>query len=193
MNESNAALAEQFRQNDPVAFSKLFGRYHSLVFNRCLRMLQHRQDAEDVTQETFSRMAKYIDRWDPKKPLEPWLIAIAGNRCRTHLSRRRHLESLSETSEPATLQSAQEQAAASLREEVSLAISRLPENQRLAFKLFHEQSMAYDQIARKLDCPVGTVKTWVHRARTNLMDQLKNRDVIAAQADQKTAHLEVTS
>ena len=53
--------------------------------------------------------------------------------------------------------------------------------------------MAYDQIALKLDCPVGTVKTWVHRARLNLMDQLRNRDVIEGQADQKTTHLEATS
>lgn len=191
MNESNAALAEQFRQNDPGAFAKLFGRYHSLVFNRCLRLLQHRQDAEDVTQETFSRMAKYIDRWDPGKPLEPWLISIAGNRCRTYLSRRRHLESLSETSEPTTELSVQEQAAASLKEEVSLAISRLPVNQRQAFRLFHERSMGYEQIAVELDCPVGTVKTWVHRARANLMDQLTHRDVIATQSDGDVAKLEV--
>ena len=138
-------------------------------------------------------MAKYIDRWDPHKPLEPWLITIAGNRCRTHLSRRRHLESLSDACEPATEQTVQEQAAASLREEVSLAISRLPENQRSAFELFHEQSMSYDQIAMELNCPVGTVKTWVHRARANLMGQLQNREVIATNETDETATLEVAS
>ena len=179
MNESNAALAEKFLQNDPAAFAKLFGRYHSLVFNCCLRILRHRQDAEDATQETFSRLARYIDRWDSKKPIEPWLIAIAGNRCRTQLSRRRPVQSLSSTVEPSTHQTTENQAAETLREEVTLAILQLPKNQRIAFQLFHEQSLSYEQIASRLDCPLGTVKTWVHRARANLLEQLCQREVVS--------------
>lgn len=178
MNESNAVLAEKFMQNDPAAFAKLFGRYHSLVFNCCLRILRHRQDAEDATQETFSRLARHIDRWDSKKPIEPWLITIAGNRCRTQLSRRRHVQSLSQSVEPSSQQAIEHQAAETLREEVTRAIAQLPKNQRIAFQLFHEQSLSYDQIASRLDCPVGTIKTWVHRARTNLMEQLCQREVV---------------
>ncbi|NND96063.1 MAG: sigma-70 family RNA polymerase sigma factor [Pirellulaceae bacterium] len=178
MNETNAVLAERFRQNDPTAFAKLFGRYHSLVFNRCLRMLHHRQDAEDATQETFSRMARYLDRWDPRKPLEPWLIAIAGNRCRVQLSRRQKTESLSTTIEPTTERCSEQLSAQWLGEEVQLAVSRLPEKQRTAFILFHEELLNYAQIAVILDAPVGTVKTWVHRARMNLIDRLRQREVV---------------
>ena len=179
MSESNAALAEKFMQNDPTAFAKLFDRYHSLVFNCCLRILRHQQDAEDATQETFSRLARHIDRWDSRKPIEPWLIAIAGNRCRTHLSRRRAVQSLSNTNEPSSQQAIEHQAAETLREEVTLAVSQLPKNQRIAFQLFHEQSLSYDQIASQLGCPVGTVKTWVHRARANLLQQLCQREVVS--------------
>lgn len=183
MNESNALLVEQFQRNDPGAFATLFGRYYPLVFNVCLKMMQHRQDAEDVTQETFSRVARYIHRWDSQKPIEPWLVAIAGNRCRTHLSRRRNLQPLCTAAEPATNGTVQMQAADSLKEEVGLALLLLPENQRRAFQLFHEQSLNYAEIAEHMSCPVGTVKTWVHRARASLIDQLRQREVIPRQRE----------
>ena len=156
---------------------------YSLVFNVCLKMLRHRQDAEDMTQETFSRVAKYLDRWDTEKPIEPWLVAIAGNRCRTHLSRRKAYQPLSATSEPATNQTTQIREAESLREEVELALLTLPEKQSRAFRLFHEQSLNFEEIAERLACPVGTVKTWVHRARMNLIDRLRQRDVIPGAGD----------
>ena len=179
MTDSNAILAERFRQNDPQAFSQLFGRYHEMVFNLCLRMLHHRQDAEDVTQETFSRVARYIHRWDTRRPLEPWLVTIAGNRCRTHLARRSSNQALSLICEPTSSVSIQQQDADTLREEVHLGISLLPDKQRMAFSLFHEQSMSYDEIAAVLGCPVGTAKTWVRRARMNLMKRLQDRDAVS--------------
>tara|TARA_R110002049_G_scaffold2750_8_gene22160 strand:- start:78956 stop:79540 length:585 start_codon:yes stop_codon:yes gene_type:complete len=183
MDISNAVLAERVRRNDPHAFAQLFGRYHSLVFSVCLKLLGHQQDAEDATQETFSRVARYIHRWDPNRPLEPWLIAIAGNRCRTQLSRRKPVQPLSISRDSiATEQVAdpwsQTSAADVLREELSLAMQDLSANHRVAFELFHEQSLSYVEIARHMDRPVGTVKTWVHRARAQLIEALIDRGVV---------------
>ena len=178
MNESNATLAQRYRQNDETAFAKLVRRHQQLVFRVCLRILNHHEDAEDATQETFSRMAKYLHRWDSRRPLEPWLVAIAGNRCRTFLARRRLHQPLSAAVEPINEQPGQQLAADQLREEVELALGELPETQRQAFVLFHRQSLSYAEIAERLECPVGTVKTWVHRARGRLIDQLQKRDVV---------------
>ena len=89
MSESNALLAEKFHQNDESAFARLVHRHHQLVFKVCLRILGHRQDAEDATQETFSRVARYLHRWDSSRPLEPWLVTIAGNRSRSLLAKKR--------------------------------------------------------------------------------------------------------
>ena len=179
MSESNAALAEQFRNNDPIAFTKLVRRHQQLVYRVCMKILGHHEDAEDVTQETFSRVAKYLDRWDNKRPIEPWLVAIAGNRCRTFLARRRSHQPLSAVVEPVSEGTNQHLAAESLREEVLLAVEGLPDNQRMAFELFHERGLNYSEIARQLGCPVGTVKTWVHRARSRLIGQLLDREVVA--------------
>ncbi len=185
MDDSHAVGAHDFQQRDTTAIAQLLARHYSLIFNRCLRVLGHREDAEDVTQDTFSRAFKYIHRWDPRRPLEPWLMTIAGNRCRTHLSKRRDLVSLSDSKNLDEAECASTQAefegAHSLREEVQLAITHLPTNHRRAFELFHSEGLDYSQIARQLDCPMGTVKTWVHRARLSLMAELRQRDVVGSQ------------
>lgn len=178
MPESNALLAEQFRENDQTAFGKLLARHHALVFRVCLRILGHQQDAEDATQETFSRVARYLHRWDSCRPLEPWLVAIAGNRCRTMLARKPLLQTLSPTMEPVSVEGLNQHAGDALREELERALNLLPEGQRMAFQLFHEQSLSYAEIAVALGCPLGTVKTWVHRARSRIIAELVERQVV---------------
>ena len=134
---------------------------------------------EDVTQETFSRVARYVHRWDSRRPLEPWLVAIAGNRCRSYLARKRNHRSLTSAIEPASNEAAARRDADTLKEELNLALAQIPECQRRAFELFHERSLSYAQIAEQLDCPIGTAKTWVHRARGSVIDQLRRREVVA--------------
>ena len=179
MQDSNALLVQQFRENDETAFSKLVRRHYRLVFRVCLKILGHRQDAEDMTQETFSRFAKHVDKWDVRRPLEPWLVTIAGNRSKTLLARRRAHQSLTSMVEPVTDEAHAVRNADGLREELQLALAAVPEQQRLAFDLFHEQGMSYVQISAEMGCPVGTVKTWVHRARTNVVRILRKREVLA--------------
>jgi RNA polymerase sigma-70 factor (ECF subfamily) len=70
------------------------------------------------------------------------------------------------------------QQARNLVEEVELALERLRDEYRQAFVLFHEHQLSYAEIAEALSCPVGTVKTWVHRARRELADHLRRRGVV---------------
>jgi len=175
MNESNAVLAQRFLENDDDAFAVLFGRHYSRVFQVCLRLLGHRQDAEDITQETFSRAAKYLKSWDHRRPFEPWLLAIAGNRCRSFLAQRRNHLSLAPAAEPGI--DSDQSGAVLLREEIDMALSRLSQNQRQAFELFHRHNLGYQEIANQMGRPVGTIKTWVHRARTEMIQHLSSREV----------------
>jgi RNA polymerase sigma-70 factor (ECF subfamily) len=71
-----------------------------------------------------------------------------------------------------------------LREELERALELLPECQRKAFQLFHEQSLSYAQIAETLQCPLGTVKTWVHRARSRIIAELVERQVVTVTEEQ---------
>jgi len=191
MEESTLLLIQRHRENDPDAFGQLVARYHSLVFGVCMKFLRHRQDAEDVTQETFSRLAKHLSKWDSRRPIEPWLKTIAGNRCRTYRSRFQNHAMLPLTQEPSqsldevcsAAQPNQDVAQEEVREELRLALQTLPANHRNAFQLFHEQSLGYAEIATELACPIGTVKTWVHRARVAVIEQLLRREVVNEQME----------
>src|SRR6476620_2287069 len=74
---------------DQPAMLALVERFRGQVFGLCYRMLGQRQDAEDAAQETFVRVLKNLHRCDSARDFQPWLFAIAGNRCRTALSARR--------------------------------------------------------------------------------------------------------
>jgi RNA polymerase sigma-70 factor (ECF subfamily) len=183
VSEPTPLLVRRYLNNDTGAFSQLVTRYQDIVYRLCYSMLRHREDAEDATQETFTRVAKHLGHWDSKRPIEPWLLTIAGNRCRTLLSRRRRLLPLLDGVEPITDACEQDRKADLLAEEVEMALSELRDDHRRAFLLFHRRQLSYAEIAEELDCPVGTVKTWVHRARQMLIEQLRAREVLAEARD----------
>lgn len=156
----------------------LVERFRGQVFGLCYRMLGQRQDAEDAAQETFVRVLKNLGGWDQGRDFEPWLLAIAGNRCRTALAKRMR-RPLSKVLDESVVDPAPNwQAARGLAEEVSRALSHLRFEYRQAFVLFHVHQRSYAEIAEALNCPEGTVKTWVHRARRELIEQLCSREVV---------------
>ena len=163
---------------DSAAMVQLVDRYRGRVFGLCYRMLGQREDAEDMAQETFVRALRNLHQWDSQRDFEPWLLAIAGNRCRTQLAKRmRRPETVplvdAEPERPDGLAAARQ-----LAEEVELSLSTLREEYRQAFLLFHEQELSYAEIGEVMDCPLGTVKTWVYRARQELIDRLCRRGAI---------------
>lgn len=177
MSDSTTHLVRRHLENDPSAFGQLVRRYYRLVFSVCMHVTGHRQDAEDALQETFTRVARSLPFWDDSRPIEPWLVTIARNRCRTMVARRRQVYSLAVAAEPQSNEAELERSASVLAEEISLAVEALPRNHREAFRLFHEHQLSYQEIADRLDCPLGTVKTWVRRARRELIGRLRQREV----------------
>jgi RNA polymerase sigma factor (sigma-70 family) len=178
---SNAALVAQFRQQDPNAFAELFRRHRNLVYAVCFGRLRHHHDAEDLTQETFRRLAASIDRWDPRRPLEPWLVRIAGNRCRTFLSRqRREITGADWNETVAVTPPVADQTVVS--DEIEIAIRSLPIAMQTAFLRIHRDGWSYEQASEHLGHPIGTIKTWVHRARLRLIDQLRPQRKCSAEA-----------
>src|SRR5438132_14091434 len=77
------ALVQRSLAGDQIAMLALVDRYQGQVFGLCHRMLGQRQDAEDMAQETFVRALRSLSQWDQEREFLPWLLAIAGNRCRT--------------------------------------------------------------------------------------------------------------
>lgn len=161
------------------SFFDLIQRFRGRVYGLCYRMLGQREDAEDATQETFLRVARNLHRWDPTRAFEPWLFTIAGNRCRTRLAKRTRRPKEISLEQPVEDSSVQARRAQLLAEELELALQGIRADYRSAFELFHKQQLEYQQIAEKLDVPLGTVKTWVHRARQEIVQKLATREVVA--------------
>ena len=88
MTAEDAILVRGCLKGDAGAIQALVDRYQSDVFGLCVRLLRHRHDAEDVTQEVFLRIFRSLKRWDGQRPLKPWIMSIAVNRCRTWLVQR---------------------------------------------------------------------------------------------------------
>jgi RNA polymerase sigma-70 factor (ECF subfamily) len=171
-------LVDRCLAGDQTAMFQLVERYRGQVFGLCYRMLRHRQDAEDVTQECFVRALRSLRKWDCQREFLPWLLAIAGNRCRTSLSARMRRPAASSLVEHVSDNAWEMAEAKNLAEEVELALGTLRAEYRQAFLLFHQHELSYAEISATLDCPLGTVKTWVHRARRELIARLAKRGVV---------------
>jgi RNA polymerase sigma-70 factor, ECF subfamily len=156
---------------------ELVQRFQGQVFGLCYRMLGKREDAEDAAQETFIRVLRSLARWDEARDFEPWLLAIAGNRCRTALANRRRKPAADNLDDVPPV-AAESDRNSHLAEEVQRALEQVRDEYRQAFVLFHEHEKSYGEIAEMMGVPLGTIKTWVHRARRDLMDQLKQRGAV---------------
>lgn len=162
-----------------TAFTELVRRYQGMVFGLCMRMLRHREEAEDATQEAFLRISRNLHRWDPDRSFEPWIMAIAGNRCRTRLAVRGRRGQTISLEEPVADSTHLEADACHLAEEVDRILEGLRPESRRAFELFYREERPYADIAIELGVPLGTVKTWVHRTRKELLEQLRARGTLS--------------
>ncbi len=177
--EEFRGLVDRCLAGNQQAIMELVDRFQGPVFGLCYRMLRHRQDAEDMAQETFVRAVRSLLRWDRQREFLPWLLAIAANRCRTLLSRRMRRPATTSLVDTLPDTAAPEESAERLAEEVQAALTGVRDDYRQAFMMFHVRKSSYLEIAARLGRPVGTIKTWVHRARRELIDQLSKRGALA--------------
>jgi RNA polymerase sigma-70 factor (ECF subfamily) len=177
VSADDAALVRRCLRNDADAVRALVDRFQAEVYGLCVRLLGHRHDAEDVTQEVFLRVFRSLRRWDRSRPLRPWVMGIAVNRCRTWMAQRvRRPEPVSYLHETAAGPAPDD--STELLTEIRTAVAALRPDYRTVFVLFHEHGQPYDEIAAALHRPVGTIKTWLHRARMEVLDYLKRRGMV---------------
>jgi len=112
----------------------------------------------------------HFERFDPERPVLPWLIAIARRLCLDVL-RRRKVSTRLETMPAGEPPTPSPEGEASFREQLSRldrALADLDEGPREAIMLFHMEELSYRDIAAALEVPMGTVMTWLHRGRAQL-------------------------
>jgi RNA polymerase sigma-70 factor (ECF subfamily) len=184
--DDDAILVRRCLRGDDEAIIGLVQRFQAEVFGLCVRLLNHRHDAEDVTQEVFLRIFRSLRGWDPQRPLKPWIMGIAVNRCRTWLAQRGRRPELVDYLQD-TLPGPAADDSDELLQEIQAALAELRLEYRTAFVLFHEHGQPYEDIARVMDRPVGTIKTWLHRARLEVLERLRRRGMVPGEPEEHPA------
>ena len=175
-SQTDLQLVRKVRNGDRAAFDLLVVKYQSRVASIISRYVYDPQEVMDLAQETFVKAYRAIDRFRGDSAFYTWLYRIAVNTAKNFLeSRGRRPQPSADVAEaenfadgrrlrdPASperlLQREQ------LQEALSRAIAQLPEDLRSAFLLREYDGLSYEDIARILDCPIGTVRSRIFRAR----------------------------
>lgn len=174
---ADTAIVDRCLSGDPGAARELVERFQSDVLAVCRRLLSHQHDAEDVAQEVFLRVFRSLARWDRTRPLRPWILGIAINRCRTAIGQRAKKPELADYLHEAPDRRPADDSLEMARE-IRAAVDALRDEYREVFVLFHERGQPYEAIAEAVGRPVGTVKTWLHRARLEVLDRLRSRGLV---------------
>ncbi len=163
-------------------------RYERPVFSLVFRMVRDTATAEDLAQDTFIKVLNHIDKYNAEFKFSSWLFKIANNVAIDHL-RRRQLDTISMDGSPNASTAADVEAtrfdvadksesaldemeAKELGSAIERAIGALRPEYRSCIMLRHVEGRSYEEIAATLDLPLGTVKTYIHRARHELRDAL---------------------
>jgi RNA polymerase sigma-70 factor (ECF subfamily) len=173
-----------------AAYRELVRRYERPVFSLIYRMVRDRELAEDLAQETFVKALNAIESYRPEFKFSSWIFKIANNAAIDHL-RRRELDTLSldgspnaETADAVEATALQisdrtetpleELEARELGGAIEVAIGQLRPEYRACILLRHVEGRPYEEIAEMLSLPLGTVKTYIHRARNELRQALSD-------------------
>jgi RNA polymerase sigma-70 factor (ECF subfamily) len=157
------------------AFGLLLDRFKERVFRLAFSILRNETQAEDAAQDVFVRIWKGLPSYHGGASLSTWIYAITRNTCLTELTRRgRHpTVSLQEPGMEAAadfipaLQSSDPEPGSHM--DVSFLLAQLPEKYRRVIHLFYLEQKDYEEVARMLNLPLGTVKTLLFRAKKELL------------------------
>lgn len=187
MNVMEARLAKLALKGDQRAFAELVELYQDKLFHMAYRMLNNRQEAEDIVQDTFLRVYKNLDKYDENLKFSTWIYRIATNLCIDRLRKRKPSYSLdAESSEHEGLDGysmipsdnrtpESEVLLTETQRIVHQAIETLPPKYKTIMMLRYIQDMSLQEIGDVLDMPVTTIKTRVHRGRDFLRKKLEHK------------------
>ena len=175
-------------QGDEGAFAKLMERYKKPVYHMILKMVRNVDDAEDLTIEAFAKAFKNLNRFKKDYTFSTWLFRIATNNAIDFI-RKKKLDTYSlNTSftdesgdsvnidvEDRNLTPDEETIKTQKIELVRMFVTKLPAKYQRLVRLRYFDELSYEEIAKELDAPLGTVKAQLHRARELMYDLVKDK------------------
>lgn len=183
-------IQQALKHGDQKAYAELLQRYRESVYFTMLRMCNNKDDAEDLTIEAFGRAFKRLEQYTPTYAFSTWLFKIASNNAIDFLRNKKKSTSLSldtkmendegqEFSKNIKSQNLDPEQNIIKKQKVELlrdVVEKLKPRYRELVKMRYYEELSYEEIAGKLDLPVGTVKAQLFRAREFLYNILKNQE-----------------
>ena len=183
LNEKD--LIRKAKQGDMLAFEELILKHEKIVYNVALRMMNHSEDARDISQEVFLKAYRSLSNFDERSAFSTWLYRITHNTCIDEMRKRkgkqtysleeelesedgsmqRQIADESDTPEESLLREEQ-------KSEILQALDTLSEEHKAAIILRDVKGLAYEEIAEILELSLGTVKSRINRARNRLKNEI---------------------
>lgn len=184
-NNNDKELVKRAQKGDKVAFDTLVTKYHLKVVNLVMRFVKDNDDAQDVAQEAFIKAYRGLKNFRGDSAFYTWLYRIAINSAKNYLVSQgrktptyavdiedaEHIESATALKEYGTPEN--NMLTREIEETVYRAIKELPEDLKTAITLRELEGMTYDEIAVVMECPIGTVRSRIFRARESIDKHLK--------------------
>ncbi|MGN0134200.1 MAG: sigma-70 family RNA polymerase sigma factor [Anaerotignum sp.] len=178
-------LIAKAKQGDMLAFEELILRHEKIVYNVALRMMNHSEDAKDISQEVFLKAYKNMKNFDERSMFSTWLYRITTNTCIDEMRKRKGKQSYSLEEELENEEGSMQRQIADegetpeeslLREErkseLLQALDTLSEEHKAAVILRDIRGLSYEEVAEIVDLPMGTVKSRISRARNQLKNEI---------------------
>ncbi len=181
-------LVQKALQGDEKAFARLLTRYKDTIYFMLLKMVNNRSDAEDLTLEAFGKAFKNLHQYSPTYAFSTWLFKIASNNCIDFLRKKKGVHVSIENKEegenpdPIKLKSKEpdpeerlirQQKAILLRN----VVRKLKPRYQTLVELRYFREFSYEEIAKELDLPLGTVKAQLFRAREMLFKMIESTEI----------------
>lgn len=180
---ADAVLVSQAVSGDTFAFEELVRRYRNDVFGLAFHFVRNREEAWDISQEVFIKAHRGMKRFRGDASFKTWLMRITANQCKDSLKRRRletvpFNDALEAPEAPVgDLGPDRSYEAHELGVAIESAIASLPAKHRTAFVLREFEGMSYEEMARVMQCSLGTVMSRLHHARKKLQSKLQKMGV----------------
>lgn len=173
--QAAAPLLKKSRQGDLPSFRQLYELYAKAMYNICLRMLNDREDAEDVLQDAFVQVYKNLSQFRGEASVGAWIKRIVVNQCLNHLRKKKfRWEPLAqlEMQEEEGINEAEFEWTVS---RVNEAIRQLPDGYRLVLSLYLFEDYSHKEIAQFLGISESTAKTQYMRAKEKVRQLMRQR------------------
>ena len=172
----DSAYLHALVEGDRDAFAQIVDRWQTRLINFFYRSTGNRADAEDLAQETFIELNRVAARYQSQGTFRAFVFTLARRRLIDGYRKkaRRPLEYVDPGEYFMQSQAETGDQIREIEEAFHCALAALPENQRNAILMLQQQGLSYDEIAQALNASVSAIKTWIHRARVHLRQELQD-------------------